>query len=255
MFDYRSYDPVPCTRPLQVLTLLFRTGRRRHRRQQGARAGRSAKRTTRPPPRSPTRSLQRADVPFRIGHHFASKLTDYGRGRGLRLSEIPYAEAARLYGNRRKQAFPFSEAELRGSDQRRVHGARPQRHRRPATGTFSLPIAPGSRNAAGGFALRKPSSGTPARSSRKAADRPPWLSERQDAVARIAQFPPVLCCVEHEELVVRYIVSWKESRAARWCKTLMQCGQKGVRRSSVEWLLSCTRVRADLFNHGVRRAA
>jgi argininosuccinate lyase len=56
--------------------------------------------------------LQRADVPFRIGHHFASKLTDYGRGRGLRLQEIPYAEAARLYGAQTKEAFPLSETDF-----------------------------------------------------------------------------------------------------------------------------------------------
>ena len=53
---------------------------------------------------------QRADVPFRIGHHFASKLTDYGRGRGIRLQEIPYAEAARLYQEQTKQAFPLTAA-------------------------------------------------------------------------------------------------------------------------------------------------
>src|SRR5690606_10826972 len=53
---------------------------------------------------------QRAGVPFRTGHHFASKLTDYGRGKGLRIHEIPYAEAARLYREEAKQDFPLDAA-------------------------------------------------------------------------------------------------------------------------------------------------
>jgi argininosuccinate lyase len=51
--------------------------------------------------------MQRADVPFRIGHHFASQLTDYGRGRGLKIHEIPYAAAAHLYQEETKQTFPL----------------------------------------------------------------------------------------------------------------------------------------------------
>jgi argininosuccinate lyase len=56
--------------------------------------------------------MQRADVPFRTGHHFASKLTDYGRGKGLKLHEIPYSEVARLYKEEAKQAFPLNEKDF-----------------------------------------------------------------------------------------------------------------------------------------------
>ncbi len=66
-------------------------------------------------------TLQReADVPFRIGHHFASELVNFGRGHHLRASEIPYAEAQRIYAGIATSAkvdtkLPLSEAQFRRS--------------------------------------------------------------------------------------------------------------------------------------------
>jgi argininosuccinate lyase len=67
-------------------------------------------------------TLQReADVPFRVGHHFASELVNYGRGHGLKPSEIPYAEAQRIFADVAKAAkldkdtLPLSEERFRTS--------------------------------------------------------------------------------------------------------------------------------------------
>jgi argininosuccinate lyase len=66
-------------------------------------------------------TLQReADVPFRIGHHFASELVNYGRGHRLRASEIPFAEAQRIYADIAAAAkvepkLPLSEQQFRRS--------------------------------------------------------------------------------------------------------------------------------------------
>jgi argininosuccinate lyase len=108
MFDYRSYDPVPCARPLQVIRLFAQVV-------QGlvvnpARALAEVRADYSTTTEIADALAQRADVPFRTGHHFASKLTDYGRGKGLMLHEIPYAEAARIYREEAKQDFPLGEA-------------------------------------------------------------------------------------------------------------------------------------------------
>jgi argininosuccinate lyase len=110
MFDYRSYDPVPCERPLQVLKLF----------QQivdglvvdKARALAEVRADYSTTTEIADALMQRADVPFRIGHHFASKLTDYGRGRSVELHEIPYSDAARLYEEQTNERFPLGERDF-----------------------------------------------------------------------------------------------------------------------------------------------
>jgi argininosuccinate lyase len=56
--------------------------------------------------------MQRANVPFRIGHHFAADLAKYGRSKGLTPVQIPYAEAQRIYREDTKQDLPLSEADF-----------------------------------------------------------------------------------------------------------------------------------------------
>jgi argininosuccinate lyase len=67
-------------------------------------------------------TLQRvANVPFRVGHHFASELVNYGRGQQLRPAQIPYEEARRIYAESARfyqqpaVALPLTEAEFRKS--------------------------------------------------------------------------------------------------------------------------------------------
>ena len=66
-------------------------------------------------------TLQReADVPFRIGHHFASELVNYGRGHHLRASQIPFAEAQRIYAEvagpaKMETKLPLTEEQFRRS--------------------------------------------------------------------------------------------------------------------------------------------
>ncbi|MCC6473846.1 MAG: argininosuccinate lyase [Burkholderiales bacterium] len=64
--------------------------------------------------------LQReADVPFRVGHHFASELVNYGRGGGLRPAQIPFEAARRIYAQTaraagmREASLPLGEARFR----------------------------------------------------------------------------------------------------------------------------------------------
>ncbi len=107
MFDYRAYDPVPAGRALIVFNLL--------RKVLGgivvdkARALAEVHADYSTATEIADALLQRADVPFRIGHHFASELTDYGRSRKLSMREIPYREAVRIYEAMASQAFPLDE--------------------------------------------------------------------------------------------------------------------------------------------------
>lgn len=111
MFDYRMYDPVPCARPLQVFKLFQQIvdGIVVNKERALAEVKADYSTTT----EIADALLQRAEVPFRVGHHFASALTDYGRGKSLKLHEIPYAEAVRIYAADTQQKLPLSEADFR----------------------------------------------------------------------------------------------------------------------------------------------
>ncbi|MGH8617087.1 MAG: lyase family protein [Burkholderiales bacterium] len=111
MFDYRCYDPVPGARPLQVFTLFQQIldGIVVHPERALAEVRADYSTTT----EIADALLQRADVPFRIGHHFASALTDYGRSRDLKLHDIPFAEVLRLYETATKQVLPLTEQAYR----------------------------------------------------------------------------------------------------------------------------------------------
>ena len=109
MFDYRMYDPVPVVRLLQVIKIYRQVVDalvvNKARALEEVRADYST--TT----EIADALLQKAEVPFRTGHHFASKLTDYGRGQGLKLQEIPFAEVQRIYAENANAALPLSETE------------------------------------------------------------------------------------------------------------------------------------------------
>jgi argininosuccinate lyase len=111
MFDYRMYDPVPYARALTVFKLFGSVVDavvvNKARALEEVNADYST--TT----EIADALLQKAEVPFRTGHHFASKLTDYGRGKGLKIHEIPYSEAQRIYEEQAKAKLPLSEAEFR----------------------------------------------------------------------------------------------------------------------------------------------
>jgi argininosuccinate lyase len=111
MFDYRGYDPVPSARPVAVFNLFGKVldGIVVNKDRALAEVNADYSTTT----EIADVLLQTASVPFRIGHHFASNLTDYGRSHGLTLGQIPYAEAVRIYKADTKQDFPLTEAQFK----------------------------------------------------------------------------------------------------------------------------------------------
>ena len=111
MFDYRMYDPVPYARALTVFKLFGSVVDAVVVNQLRALEEVNADYST--TTEIADALLQKAEVPFRTGHHFASKLTDYGRGKGLKIHEIPYSEAQRIYEEQAKDKLPLTEAEFR----------------------------------------------------------------------------------------------------------------------------------------------
>lgn len=111
MFDYRSYNPVPSERPVQIFSLLQQVLEGIVINKERALAEVNADYST---TSEIADFLQReAAVPFRIGHHFASGLTDFGRSRALTLQQITYQDAARIYHEDTKQDFPLSETKYK----------------------------------------------------------------------------------------------------------------------------------------------
>ncbi len=60
-------------------------------------------------------TLQRvADVPFRIGHHFASEMTTFGRAAGKRPKDLTWVELQKIYTEATHgQKMPLTEAQMR----------------------------------------------------------------------------------------------------------------------------------------------
>jgi argininosuccinate lyase len=69
--------------------------------------------------------VQSAGVPFREAHEYASRLTDYGRQRGLRPPQISYHDASHIYQEHAGTPLPISEADFRSAlDPRRIIATR-----------------------------------------------------------------------------------------------------------------------------------
>lgn len=107
MFDYRAYDPLPTTRPVKLFTLFNKVINSIVVDKEQARAEVDADYST--ITEVADMLLQKANIPFRVGHHFASAIVDFGRSRKIRLQEIRYEDAAQLYKENHQGTFPLNE--------------------------------------------------------------------------------------------------------------------------------------------------
>jgi argininosuccinate lyase len=108
MFDYRAYDPVPPARAVSVFSLLGKVLAALVVDKERALAEVHGDYST--ATEIADALMQRADVPFRTGHHFASELTNFGRSRKLELRQIPYRDVTRIYEAIASHRFPLDEA-------------------------------------------------------------------------------------------------------------------------------------------------
>ncbi len=65
--------------------------------------------------------MRKYKLPFRVGHHFASNIVDFGKAKNIRPSDFPYPDAARIYKETLHEMglpespLPMGEAEFRAT--------------------------------------------------------------------------------------------------------------------------------------------
>ncbi len=64
--------------------------------------------------------MRKYQLPFRVGHHFASEIVTLARAKNIKPLDFPYAEARRIYheavqGSKYPQELPMNEAEFRAT--------------------------------------------------------------------------------------------------------------------------------------------
>jgi argininosuccinate lyase len=64
--------------------------------------------------------MRKYKLPFRVGHHFASEVVDYAKGKDIKPLDFPYAQARRIYADAVKgldlpRELPMAEAEFRAT--------------------------------------------------------------------------------------------------------------------------------------------